>query len=122
MSMLTPLEAAAWLFGIAALGGIAQALIRFSGRPYPPAWLSMLHGMLAAAGLTLMLYAACTTGVPDLAKLSIALFVVAAAGGAFLNLRYHMHSQPLPKGIMIGHALLAVAAYACLLLALRPAV
>lgn len=121
MSPMTPLHAAAWLFGIAALGGVLQAVIRFSGRPYPPAWLSMLHGMLAAAGLTLMLFQALTAGVPDLAKLSIALFLVAAAGGAFLNLRFHMSSQPLPKGIVVGHALLAVAAYACLLLALRPA-
>lgn len=120
MTLLTPLEAAAWLFGIAAVGGIAQALMRFSGRPYPPAWLSMLHGMLAAAGLTLMLFAAFTTGVPDLAKASIALFLLAAAGGAYLNLRFHMNSLPLPKGIVIGHAVLAVAGYAALLLSLRP--
>ena len=120
MSLLTPLEAAAWLFGIAAVGGIAQALIRFSGKPYPPPWLAMLHGLLAAAGLTLMLFQACTTGVPQLAKISIALFLAAAAGGAYLNLAFHQKGVALPKGIVLGHAVVAVAGYACLLLALRP--
>jgi hypothetical protein len=122
MTLLTPLEAAAWLFGFAAVGGIAMAGMRFSGKAYPPAWLAMGHGLLAAAGLTLMIFAACTTGVPTLAKASIALFLAAAAGGAYLNLAFHQKSLALPKGIVIGHALIAVAGYAALLLALRPAV
>ena len=52
------LQAAVWLFAIAAAGGGIMAGIRFAGHRNPPAWLSMLHGLLAAAGLTLTLYAA----------------------------------------------------------------
>jgi hypothetical protein len=120
MSMLTPLQAAAWLFGLAALGGIAMAVMRFNGRPYPPSWFAMGHGLLAGAALAILIYAAFTTGVPDLAKISIALFVAAAAGGAYMNLRFHQKGLALPIPIMVGHALTAVAGFVTLLLSLRP--
>jgi len=116
---LTPIHIAAWLFGIAALGGIAMAAMRFSGKPHPPAAFAMGHGLLAAAGLTLLVYAAFTTGVPQLAKVSLALFLGAAAGGAYMNLNFHRKGQALPKAIVIGHGLTAAAAYVCLLLAIR---
>jgi hypothetical protein len=47
------------------------------------------------------------------------LFVIAALGGATLNLRYHARQLPLPKAWIVGHAALAVTAYGLLLLALR---
>ncbi|MEO6264542.1 MAG: hypothetical protein ABIO58_06255, partial [Luteimonas sp.] len=58
------LQAATGLFVIAALGGLAMAGIRFLGKRNPPVWLTMAHGLLAGAGLTLLIYAALTVGVP----------------------------------------------------------
>lgn len=113
------MQAAAILLGITALGGLVMAIMRWRGAPRPPDWLAMLHGLLAAASLTLLIHAALTVGLPSLALLSLALLVVAALGGVYLNLRYHTKLLPLPKGWIIGHAALAVIAYGLLLLALR---
>jgi len=111
------METAAVLFAVAALGGLVMAGIRFSG-PNPPAWLAMLHGFLAAAALTLLIYAACTIGLPSLANLAIVLFVIAALGGMVLNLNYQWKLLPLPKWFVIVHALVAVAGFVLLLAAL----
>ena len=86
METYTMLQTAAVLFGAAALGGLLMAGMRFSGTPRPPAWLAMGHGLLAAAGLTLLIYAAATAGVPRTAQIAMVLFVIAAAGGAAMNL------------------------------------
>lgn len=109
---------AAVLFGISALGGLTMAGIRFSG-PNPPAWLAMLHGFLSAAALTLLIYAACTIGLPALAQFAIVLFVIAALGGVVMNLVYQWKMMPLPKWLVVVHGLLAVAGFVCLLAALR---
>jgi len=82
------MKTACVLLAIAALGGLTMAGIRFGGKPQPPTWLAMLHG-----------------------------FLLAAAGGTFLNLNYHWKMLPLPKGMIVGHALIAVAGFALLLAA-----
>lgn len=112
------MQAAAILFGLAALGGLTMAFLRWGGAPRPPDWLAMGHGLLAAAGLTLLIQAAVTLGLPVLAQASLGLFVIAALGGAFINLRYHARQLPLPKAWIIAHALLAVIAFVLLLAAL----
>jgi len=112
------MQAAAILFTLAALGGLVMAFLRWGGAPRPPDWLAMAHGLLAAAGLTMLIYAAVTTGLPPLAQFSLVLFVVGAGAGALLNLRFHARQLALPKSWIIVHALLAVAAYGLLLLAL----
>lgn len=112
------LQTSAVLLLIAALGGAAMAVIRFSGKPQPPTWLAMLHGFLAAAALTLLIYAAATVGLPALANIAIVLFVVAAAGGAFLNLNYHWKLLPLPKSIVLVHAAIAVVGFLLLLVSI----
>jgi peptidoglycan/LPS O-acetylase OafA/YrhL len=111
------LQTSTALFAISALGGAAMALIRFSGKPHPPHWLAMLHGFLAGAALTLLLYAAATTAVPGLAMLGLILFLVAAAGGILLNLRFHLNAIPLPKWLVLVHGGIAVIGFICLLLA-----
>ena len=108
---------AAVIFAISALGGLVMAIIRFRG-PNPPTWLAMLHGFLSAAALTLLIYAACTVGVPALVQLAIVLFVIAALGGVVMNLNYHWKLLPLPKWLVVAHALLAVSGFALLLIAL----
>src|SRR6185436_1899562 len=103
------MKVASCLLAIAALGGITMAGIRMGGKPQPPAWLAMLHGFLAAAALTLLLYAQFTVGLPALADWALLLFVLAGAGGAFLNLNYHARMLPLPMTLVVGHAAVAVA-------------
>lgn len=95
------------LLGAAALGGLLMAGMRFGGIPRPPSWLAMGHGMLAVAGLTLLVYAAMTTGIPPLAKFALASFILAAIGGVSMNLLFHMKTMPLPIALMIPHALMA---------------
>jgi hypothetical protein len=114
------MQTAVILFAIAAVGGIVMAGIRFGGKPHPPTALAMLHGFLAAAALTLLIYAACTVGLPNLALTATALFVVAAIGGVYMNLNYHWKMLPLPKWLVVVHALIAVAGFLCLLVAAGP--
>jgi hypothetical protein len=112
------MKTASTLLAIAALGGLTMAGIRFGGKPQPPAWLAMLHGFLAGAAVTLLLYAYFTVGLPALASWALLLFLIAAAGGVFLNLNYHSKMLALPKGLVGGHACLAVAGFALLLAAI----
>ena len=111
------MKTASVLLAITALGGLTMAGIRFAGTPQPPTWLAMLHGLLAGAAVTLLLYAYFTVGLPALAGWALLLFLAAAAGGAFLNLNYHWKMLPLPMGLIVGHAGAAVAGFALLLAA-----
>ena len=102
------------LLAIAAVGGLVMAGIRFVGNRPPPAPLAMLHGFLAAAAVTLLVYAAATVGLPVMALAALALFLAAAAGGAILNLNYHWKQRPLPKWLIFVHAIAAVAGFVLL--------
>jgi hypothetical protein len=114
------LRTCALLLAVSAVGGATMAVIRFSGKPHPPAWLAMLHGFLSAAAVTLLLYASFTVGLPAMANLAIVLFLVAAAGGAFMNLNYHWKLLPLPKWLVIVHAAIAVVGFLLLLTTVFP--
>lgn len=118
MDTRTILFSACVLFALAAAGGIVMALIRLGGRRNPPHWIAMLHGFIAAAGVTLLAYVSIFADVPDMAHLGLLAFVLAAAGGVWLNLGRHQKNQLIPSSIMIGHALVAVAGLALLFLAL----
>ena len=111
------LQTATILLALAALGGLLMAGIRFGTKRNPPAWLAMLHGFLAASGLTLLVYAVCTAPVPSAAKLSLALFLLAAVGGAVLSLAYKWRQRLLPAWLVVAHAVLAVTAFIFLLIA-----
>ena len=103
------------LLAIAAVGGLIMAGIRFSGDRQPPPALAMLHGFLAGAAITLLLYAAATVGLPKMALWALVLFIIAAGGGVILNLNYHWKQLPLPKWLIIVHASTAVAGFLLLL-------
>ena len=105
------------LLAIAAAGGLVMAGIRFVGDRSPPPALAMVHGFLAGAAITLLLYAAATVGLPGMALVALALFVGAAGGGAILNLNYHWKQLPLPKWLVVVHAGAAVAGFALLVAA-----
>ncbi len=117
MEAMLMVRTAAVLLVITALGGLAMAGIRFGGDKQPPAWLAMLHGLLAGAALTLLAYAFFTVGLPGTASLGLLLLVLAALGGVYLNLAFHWKQVLLPKGIVIVHALLAVVGFVLVLLA-----
>jgi hypothetical protein len=105
------------LLAAAAAGGLVLAGIRFVADRSPPAALAMLHGFLAAAAITLLLYAAATVGLPRTALIAVALLLAAAVGGAILNLNYHWKQLPLPKWLVLVHAGAAVVGFVLLLAA-----
>jgi len=109
------LKTSAALLLIAALGGAVMAVIRFSCKPHPPTWLAMLHGFIAAAAVTLLVYATFTVGLPALANGALVLFLIAAAGGVVMNLNYHWKLLPLPKWLVVVHAAIAVLGFLLLL-------
>ena len=116
MDAQTMLRTAVVLLVITALGGLLMAGMRFSGRPRPPSSIAMLHGLLAAASLTLILYAGFTAGMPGGGWGGLVLLLVAVLGGLTLNLRYHSEGLELPMGLMLGHAALAVIGFLVLAL------
>ncbi len=116
MDAQTMLRTAIVLLAITALGGLLMAGMRFSGHPRPPSSIAMLHGLLAAAGLTLILYAGFAAGIPGGGWGGLVLLLLAVAGGLVLNLRYHSQGVELPIGLMLGHAGLAVIGFVVLAL------
>lgn len=116
MDAITMVRVAVILLAVGALGGIVMAIVRLFQNINPPSWLAMLHGLLAAAGVTLLLYAAFTAGIPQLANVGVILLLLAALGGVVLNLKYHAQNVLLSRGLMVGHALLAVVGFLLVLL------
>ena len=111
MDAATMMKTATVLLALTAAGGLLMAVLRFGGADRPPSWIAMAHGLLAGSGLTLLLYAGFTSGIPGLAWVGIVLLAAAALGGVWLNLAYHTKLLPLPKTIIIVHALLAVSGF-----------
>ena len=114
MDGISTLRASVILFALAASGGLLMAFIRFTRTVNPPPWLSMLHGLLAAAGLTLLIVAVCAYTMPFSAKLALALLLIAVVGGVVMNLNYQWQRRLIPAAILWGHASLAVVAF-CIL-------
>ena len=114
------LQTSAALFAIAALGGLLMAGIRFTRHVNPPAWIAMGHGLLAASGLTLLVYAICTEHAApgmSLATGALAMFLLAALGGAVMSLKYKWNRVLIPAWLVLGHATTAVLGFVVLLLA-----
>ena len=97
------------LFAVAALGGLVLAGIRFSGRPYPPLALALVHGGAAASALIALIIAVAKDGTPGTAKVSLALFLGAAIGG-FALLSHHLRKLALPTWLVVVHGLVAIVA------------
>ncbi len=119
METFATMQNAAIVLGLAALGGLTMAVMRFRGTPRPPDWFPIGHGLTAAAGVVLLAYAAFTVGVPMMAQVALGLFVLAAIGGLTINLQFHRKGLALPIPFVVGHAAAAVTGYALLLLAIR---
>ena len=102
------------LFAVAAVGGLAMAVMHFRGVSPPKPVLAVLHGLFAASGLVVLLLALIETGFGGKAGIALGLFVVAALGG-FALLGFHARKQRLPSALVAGHALLAVGGFVTLL-------
>ncbi|MEO8876837.1 MAG: hypothetical protein ABI461_14685 [Polyangiaceae bacterium] len=102
------------LFAIAALGGAFLAALRFQKKelPFPVA---ILHGLLAASGLVALLLAVVNGTATGSAKIALGLFVVAALGGFFL-FSLHLRKRELPIPVVLVHAVVAVVAFAILVI------
>lgn len=107
--------AAVVVLGLAALGGLALAVIRLRGTPLPPTSIALIHGMVAATGLALLISVVIGHEVDQLVKVSLGVLVVAALGGATIFLGFHMRNRALPIPLVIGHGLVAITAYVLLL-------
>lgn len=119
MNSLTMMKTAAVILALAAIGGLSMAVLRFRGADRPPSSLAMAHGLLAAAALTLLIYAAATAGLPSLAVIALVVLIVVALVGAAINLLYHSRVLPLPKPTIVIHGIVAVIGFVLLLLALH---
>ncbi len=127
------LTLSAVLFAIAALGGIALAVMYFraGGKTHPPTSLAMLHGTLAVVAVIFLIVGIAATadgfsaGLSSLAVLALLLFVLAALGGAYVFFGKHLRGKPLPGPVVVIHGLAAGAGFVLLLvyvLAGRPPV
>ncbi len=105
------LVAALALFTVAALLGVYMAIRVFKGA-LPPWPAAIFHGLFAATGLLLLLYAAFLAGAPQppIITIAAALLVIAALGG-FVLVSYHLRKQVPPRALAGVHALVAVAGF-----------
>lgn len=102
------------IFAVAAVVGLTMAIAAFQGK-FPPVPSAILHGVLAAAGLVLLIVAVLVKGAGGPALWALGFFLVAALGGFSLALGFHARRKPLPKGFVAGHALIAVVGFLLLL-------
>jgi len=107
MDPMTILQTAAILLLLTAAGGGAMAVWRTARKANPPHWLAMAHGLLAASGLTLLIYSAANGVLPGGAVLGLLLLLAAAAGGVVMNLLYHHAGKLLPHWLLVLHLALA---------------
>ena len=101
------------LFLIAALGGLYMAARIFAGS-LPPWAIVIIHGVLAASGLLVLLYALFTGPQATAVVVGAVLLVVAALGGFFM-FSFQLRQLPPPKPVVVVHALAAVAGVVCLI-------
>ncbi len=116
---MEPEEAAVLIYSIvllalAAVFGLYMFFRVFAGA-LPPWPAAILHGLLAASGLLILLYAAFLAGTPQPQAVVIAavLLVVAALGG-FPMVGFHLQRKVPPKALAAIHALVAVAGFGTL--------
>lgn len=106
------LTSSAVLFAIAALGGVVLAFAKKRSIV-----VSVLHGLIAAAGLVLLILGVLDSDNVTLPSISLALFVIAAIGG-FALFVIDRRGRELSKRLILGHGVLAVIAEVLLIIAI----
>src|SRR5262245_10415350 len=104
------------LFAVAAVAGLTMAIAHFRGQTPPKPAIALLHGLFAASGLVVLLLGLIRLGAGGVPAYALGLFLIAALGG-FTLLSFHLRGRPLPNGLVVGHALLAVAGFVTLVAA-----
>lgn len=102
------------LFAVAAVAGLSMAVMHFRGQTPPRPWIAAVHGLFAASGLVVLLLAVVKVSHGLATQVSLVLFLLAALGG-FVLLSFHLRGRALPTGLVVGHGVLAVAAFVVLL-------
>lgn len=102
------------LFALAALGGLVLAYLHLK-KNGAPLGLAVLHGILAVAGLVLLLVFMSQGHAAGFLMGAVILFVLAALGGLFL-FTLHIKTRPLPSAIIVLHAVIAVSGFLTLLI------
>lgn len=99
------------LFAVAAVFGLYLISRVFADR-LPPLSAALLHGLFAASGLLILLYAAFLDpgAAPTPVLVAAGLLVVAALGG-FVLVGHHLRGKLPPKPLAGIHALAAVAGF-----------
>lgn len=104
---------AAFLFAIAAVGGLTMAAIHTCNR-LPPTALVIAHGLFAAGGLvTLLLALGNGPGFAGTGGLAFLSFLMATIAGFYLFTR-HLLRDSLPSSAVLIHGGLALAGIICL--------
>lgn len=101
------------LFAIGAAGGLILASSVLRGK-FAPWALSLLHALLGAAGLVVLIIMLVQGSTSSRLTAALALLVVAALGGFFLA-SFHMRQKIPAKGLVVGHAGVAVVGFLTLL-------
>ncbi len=110
------MQNAAIVLAFAALGGLTIAIMGLNGVPRPPMWTALGHGAIAATGMILLIMAAFTVPLPTLSLVALGVLIMAALGGSYLFLGFHLQGKPLPVPIVLAHGALAATGYGLLLL------
>ena len=100
------------LAGAALLGALLLTFV-LRGR-HTPKGIALLHGVLAASGIVVLILLWILSGSTP--RGSLALFVVAALGGAVLIVQ-DLRKGQAPKGLAVGHGLIALIALTLLVAA-----
>jgi len=102
------------LFALAAVMGLTVAIAILTKKPGTPKVAVYAHGLFAATALVLLIIF--TMNNPgNSPKISLILFLIAAAGG-FILFYNDIKKKPGPVGLVVVHALAAVTAFVLLLI------
>ena len=101
------------LFAVAAVIGLILANAIIAKKPETPKPAVVAHGIFAVAGLGLLIYYM-VENPESYPKAALIVFVIAALGGITLLVR-DLQKKAGPVGLVVVHALVAVAAFVMLL-------
>ncbi len=105
------MTAAVVLFAGAASVGLTMAVLHFMGKSPPAMGLAMLHGLFVLPAFA-VLWAALWPTFSGAAALALAIFGVAAIGGATMVLGWR--AKPLPSALVLIHGGVALIGLAVL--------
>ncbi len=107
------LPIAAILFALNALGGTFLAVMHIQ-KKQAPIPLAVIHGVVAAAGLVLLIIAILQAQLGGLVLVALVLFIIAALGGLVLFVT-HLRARPLSAPLIFIHGGVAATAFLLLL-------